>query len=150
MISFVSSSLLPLYCLHLAEYAYTLKVNEKTDIFSYGMVVLELITGKCPTDPEFEENALVKWVCTTLEQEGINHVLDPKLNTCHHDEMLKVLNIGLLCSSPLPINRPSMRQVVKLLEEVRTDSHSKIGRKEGKLTPYYFEDASDSGRVSFK
>lgn len=110
-------------------------MNEKSDIFSYGMIILELITGRRPTDPELEENDLVKWVSTRLEQEGMKCIVDPKLGSCQHEEMLKVLNIGLQCCSPLPKNRPSMRRVVKLLEEVRTDSHSKFFKIEGNLIP---------------
>ncbi|KAK6124382.1 hypothetical protein DH2020_041875 [Rehmannia glutinosa] len=126
------------------EYAYTLRVNEKSDIYSFGVVILELVTGKLPVDPEFGEKDLVKWVCTTLDQKGIDHVLDPKLDSCFKDEICRVLNIGLLCTSPLPINRPSMRRVVKMLQEI--GGHKTTG-KDGKLTPYYYEDASDHGSV---
>ncbi|KAI8567777.1 hypothetical protein RHMOL_Rhmol02G0148100 [Rhododendron molle] len=129
------------------EYAYTLRVNEKSDIYSFGVVILELVTGRLPVDPEFGEKDLVKWVCTTLDQKGIDHVLDSKLDLCFKEEVCKVLNIGLLCTSPLPINRPSMRRVVKLLQEIGAESQSKNG-KDGKLTPYYYEDASDQGSVA--
>lgn len=129
------------------EYAYTLRVNEKSDIYSFGVVILELVTGRLPVDPEFGEKDLVKWVCTTLDQKGIDDVLDSKLDSCFKEEICKVLNIGLLCTSPLPINRPSMRRVVKLLQEIGAESQSKNG-KDGKLTPYYYEDGSDQGSVA--
>lgn len=102
-----------------AEYAYTLRVNEKSDIYSFGVVILELVTGKLPVDPEYGEKDLVKWVCSTIEQKGIEHVIDPKFDMRCKQEILKVLNIGLLCANSLPINRPSMRVVVKMLQEVR-------------------------------
>ncbi|KAF5729116.1 receptor-like protein kinase HSL1 [Tripterygium wilfordii] len=133
------------------EYAYTLRVNEKSDIYSFGVVILELVTGKRPVDPEFGEKDLVKWVCTTLDQKGVDHVLDTKLDSCFKEEICKVLNIGLLCTSPLPINRPSMRRVVKMLQEVGGEKQVKttiIDSKDGKLTPYYYEDASDNGSVA--
>jgi serine/threonine protein kinase len=131
-----------------AEYAYTLRVNEKSDIYSFGVVLLELVSGRLPVDPEFGEKDLVKWVCTTLDQKGVDHVLDSKLDSCYKEDICKVLNIGLLCTSPLPINRPSMRRVVKLLQEVGTVNPSKTAKKDGKLTPYYYEDASDQGSVA--
>lgn len=123
-------------------------MNEKSDIYSFGVVVLELVTGKLPVDPEFGEKDLVKWVYTTLDQKGVDHVLDPKLDSCYKADMCKVVNIGLLCTSPLPINRPSMRRVVKMLQEVSPENHSKMAKKDGKLSPYYYEDTSDRGSVA--
>lgn len=129
------------------EYAYTLRVNERSDTYSFGVVILELVTGKRPVDPEYGEKDLVKWVCTTMDQKGVDHVIDPKLDSCFKEETCKLLNIGLLCTSPLPINRPSMRRVVKMLQEVSGENLSKSGKRDGKLTPYYYEDASDQGSV---
>ncbi|KAL1834140.1 hypothetical protein ACET3Z_003791 [Daucus carota] len=131
------------------EYAYTLRVNEKSDTYSFGVVILELVTGRLPVDPEFGEKDLVKWVCTSLDQKGIDHVIDPKLDSCFKEEICKVLNVGLICTSPLPINRPSIRRVVKMLHEIGgCDNQLKIVKKDGKLSPYYYEDASDQGSVA--
>ncbi|XP_057797537.1 receptor-like protein kinase HSL1 [Salvia miltiorrhiza] len=130
------------------EYAYTLRVNEKSDIYSFGVVILELVTGKLPVDPEFGEKDLVKWVCWTLDQKGVLSVIDPKLESCYRDDVCRVLNLGLLCTSPLPINRPSMRRVVKMMQEIGCRSLHKNVAKEGKLTPYYYEDGSDHGSVA--
>ena len=47
---------------HHAEYAYTMKVTEKCDIYSYGVVLLELLTGKTPVQPLDEGGDLVTWV----------------------------------------------------------------------------------------
>ncbi|KAF8107870.1 hypothetical protein N665_0116s0075 [Sinapis alba] len=134
------------------EYAYTLRVNEKSDIYSFGVVILEIVTRKRPVAPELGEKDLVKWVCSTLDQKGVEHVIDPKLDSCFKEEISKILNIGLLCTSPLPINRPSMRRVVKMLQEiggVDEESRNKTREdKDGKLTPYYNEEASDQGSVA--
>lgn len=118
-------------------------MNEKSDTYSFGVVILELVTRKHPVDPEFGEKDLVKWVCTTLDQKGVEHVIDPNLDSCFKDEICRVLNIGLLCTSPLPINRPSMRRVVKMLQEIGNGTQHKTAGKDGKLTPYYYEDTSD-------
>ncbi|OVA11107.1 Protein kinase domain [Macleaya cordata] len=129
------------------EYAYTLRVNEKSDIYSFGVVILELVTGRLPLDPEFGEKDLVKWVCTTLDKKEVDQVIDPKLDSCFTEEICKVLNIGLLCTSPLPINRPSMRRVVKMLQDLSIENRPKTVKKDGKLSPYYYEDISDQGSV---
>ncbi|CAN8291005.1 unnamed protein product [Cochlearia groenlandica] len=135
------------------EYAYTLRVNEKSDIYSFGVVILEIVTRKRPVSPELGEKDLVKWVCATLDQKGVDHVIDAKLDSCYKEEISKILNIGLLCTSPLPINRPSMRRVVKMLQEIGGGDEESLNKiradKDGKLTPYYNEEeASDQGSVA--
>lgn len=126
-------------------------MNEKSDIYSFGVVILEIVTWKRPIAPELGEKDLVKWVCSTLDQKGVEHVIDPKLDFCFKEEISKIFNIGLLCTSPLPINRPSMRRVVKMLQEIGgVDDERNMSRedKDGKLTPYYSEEASDQGSVA--
>ena len=131
-------------------------MTEKSDIYSFGVVILELVTGKLPVDPEFGEKDLVRWVCSTLEQKGVDHVMDPNLDTSlFREEINKVLNIGLLCTSNLPMNRPSMRRVVKMLLEVspheskpKPKSKQQEEEQDGKLSPlYYDEDASDQASI---
>jgi len=126
----------------IAEYAYTLKVTEKSDVYSFGVVLMELITGKRPNDSSFgENNDIVKWVTETalsVEVGSSNiggrgqdcimmtRIVDPRLNpaTCDYEEVEKVLNVALLCTSAFPSNRPSMRRVVELLKDHKP-AHSK-------------------------
>ncbi|XP_062101250.1 LRR receptor-like serine/threonine-protein kinase HSL2 [Humulus lupulus] len=124
------------------EYAYTLKVNEKSDVYSFGVVLLELITGKRPNDSSFGENKdIVKWVTeVTLslssspqEEDTTSHdvsgtssspwkffdrLVDPRmdLTTSDYEEIEKILDVALMCTSKIPLNRPSMRKVVELLK----------------------------------
>lgn len=115
---------------------------KKSDIYSFGVVILELVTGRRPVDPEFGENKdLVKWLCNKIEtKNGLNEVLDPKLVDCFKEEMTMVMKVGLLCTSVLPINRPSMRRVVEMLQEANPDHKAKATAKDGKLSPYYYEE----------
>ncbi|KAL5181649.1 LRR receptor-like serine/threonine-protein kinase HSL2 [Glycine soja] len=117
------------------EYAYTMKVTEKSDVYSFGVVLMELITGKRPNDSSFGENKdIVKWITETVlspsPERGsgdigggkdyiMSQIVDPRLNpaTCDYEEIEKVLNVALLCTSAFPINRPSMRRVVELLKD---------------------------------
>ncbi|OIW08345.1 hypothetical protein TanjilG_03021 [Lupinus angustifolius] len=122
------------------EYAYTLRVNEKSDIYSFGVVILELVTGKPPTDPEYGESNLVKWASSTLEQKGLNYVIDPTLDSKYTEVISKVLSVGLICTSSLPITRPTMRRVVKMLQEATTVPKS-TSVKDETLSPYYYEEA---------
>ncbi|KAK8655295.1 hypothetical protein V6N13_107878 [Hibiscus sabdariffa] len=129
------------------EYAYTLRVNEKSDIYSFGVVILELVTGKPPTDPELGEKDMVKWVCSTYSQKGVEQVMDPRLDSTYKKHICRVLDIGILCTNALPINRPSMRKVVKLLQEAGGENKFKAV-KDGKLSPYYSYDEEASDQAS--
>ncbi|KAK1365929.1 Protein kinase domain-containing protein [Heracleum sosnowskyi] len=83
------------------EYGYTLKVDEKSDIYSYGVVLMELLTGKRPLDPGFGESVdIVEWIRRKrLDNKALEEALDPIVGNCQHvqDEMLLVLRIAILC-----------------------------------------------------
>lgn len=123
-------------------------MNEKSDIYSFGVVILELVTGRKPADSELGEKDLVKWVCSMTKQKGVEHVFDPKLDSCFQEEICKVLNIGLLCTSYLPINRPSMRRVVNLLMEVPEHKVRPTATKNADIRPDFRKDAFD-GDISY-
>ncbi|GMP55778.1 hypothetical protein CsSME_00020499 [Camellia sinensis var. sinensis] len=104
------------------EYAYTMKVTEKCDIYSYGVVLLELLTGRTPVQPLENGGDLVTWVRIYIREHSLSSgILDSRLNlidgstTINH--MLTVLKIALLCTSLSPFDRPSMREVVLMLIE---------------------------------
>ncbi|KAJ7566184.1 hypothetical protein O6H91_02G091700 [Diphasiastrum complanatum] len=128
----VSFSSVPGTCGYIApEYAYTPKVNEKSDIYSFGVVLMELITGKMPVEPEFGDGVdIVRWVCDKLQIKdgGLLEVLDPRLGRGSREDMLPVLKVALLCTRTLPMQRPSMREVVQMLLE----AHPKQIHKDAK------------------
>ncbi|KAL3714075.1 hypothetical protein ACJRO7_006078 [Eucalyptus globulus] len=106
------------------EYAYTLQVDEKSDIYSYGVVLMELLSGKRSVEPEFGEgNSIVDWVRSKIKtKDGVLDVLDGDAGaTCTsvREEMIQMLRIALLCTSKNPADRPSMRDVVLMLQEAR-------------------------------
>ncbi|CAN0892728.1 Leucine-rich repeat receptor-like protein kinase PXL1 [Linum grandiflorum] len=120
------------------EYGYTLKVDEKSDIYSFGVVLLELLTGKTPLDPAFGESVdIVEWIRTKMRNnKPLEEVLDPSIaGQCKHvqEEMLLVLRIAILCTAKLPKERPSMRDVITMLGEAKprrkSISHSSTKEK---------------------
>ena len=98
-----------------------MKVTEKCDIYSYGVVLLELLTGKTPVQPLEDGGDLATWVRTYVRDHSLtSSVLDNRLNLEDKstvDHMLTVLKIAVLCTSPTPFDRPSMREVVSMLIE---------------------------------
>ncbi|KAK2995250.1 hypothetical protein RJ640_002604, partial [Escallonia rubra] len=105
------------------EYGYTLHVDERSDTYSYGVVLMELLTGKRPLDPEFGESVdVVEWIRRKIrDNKPLEEALDPNVGNCKHvqEEMLLVLRIALLCTAKLPKERPSMRDVITILGEAK-------------------------------
>ncbi|KAK8328868.1 hypothetical protein V6Z11_A11G280700 [Gossypium hirsutum] len=105
------------------EYGYTLKVDEKIDIYSFGVVLLELLSGKMPLDPSFGESVdIVEWTRMKIKKNRVFEVLDPAIGgQCKdvQEEMQLVLRIALLCTAKLPKDRPSMRDIITMLAEAK-------------------------------
>ncbi|CAI9764085.1 unnamed protein product [Fraxinus pennsylvanica] len=100
------------------ELAYSFKVTEKSDIYSFGVVLLELVTGRRPIEEVYGEGKdIVYWVSTHLnDQDNIVKVLDPKVvSDFVKGDMIKFLEIAALCTTKLPNLRPNMKEVVKML-----------------------------------
>nr|GMD94690.1 receptor-like protein kinase HAIKU2 [Ipomoea batatas] len=102
------------------EYGYAHKVNEKSDVYSFGVVLMELVSGKRPIEPEYgDNNDIVRWVGNKVKnKESVLSIIDPSIQAPHIEDAVKVLKIANMCTSRLPSLRPSMRNVVKMLEDV--------------------------------
>ncbi|KAG4116967.1 hypothetical protein ERO13_D12G200200v2 [Gossypium hirsutum] len=106
------------------EYAYTLQVDEKSDIYSFGVVLMEILSGKKSVDSEFGDgNSIVDWVRSKIKNKnGVIDILDKNAGaSCAsvREEMMQMLRIALLCTSRNPADRPSMRDVVLMLQEAK-------------------------------
>lgn len=106
---------------NIAEYGYTHKVNEKSDVYSFGVVLMELVSGKRPIEPEYgDNNDIVRWVSNKLKsKESVLSIVDPSIQPHHKEDAVKVLKIANMCTARLPGLRPSMRNVVKMLEDAK-------------------------------
>lgn len=98
----------------------------ESDVYSYGVVLLELITRKKALDPTFmEEEDIVGWVTSIWRNvEEIERIVDPSLldefsdSASVREQVSEVLLVALRCTEKEASKRPSMREVVKRLEDV--------------------------------
>ncbi|KAI3789116.1 hypothetical protein L2E82_01904 [Cichorium intybus] len=102
------------------EYGYTLNVTEKSDIYSFGVVLMELVTGKKPVEPEFGENKdIVRWVNDQMRSnDNLIALVDPNISDDFKGFASNALTIAIRCTIRIPALRPSMRMVVQMLEQI--------------------------------
>ncbi|CAL5056072.1 unnamed protein product [Urochloa decumbens] len=113
------------------EYARTSRLNEKSDVYSYGIVLLELLTGKKPVDDECNLHHLI---LSKAAENTVMEMVDPDItDTCKDlGEVKKVFQLALLCSKRQPSDRPTMHEVARVLDSlVCPDPPSKQTQPQG-------------------
>eukprot|EP01018_Ginkgo_biloba_P013202 Gb_00780 [translate_table: standard] len=110
------------------ENGYSTRVDEKSDVYSYGVVLLELLTRKKAVDSRFEEGEeIVSWVKRRLEEHRRNPLdfMDEEMwdwTEKERDEALKLLKLAMICIRAKPESRPSMKAIVDELKEFKSSS----------------------------
>ncbi|EPS73425.1 hypothetical protein M569_01324, partial [Genlisea aurea] len=99
------------------------KASQASDVYSLGVFILELLTGKSPVHVSGAEDDvmvhLVRWVQSVVREEWTGEVFDVELLKYPNieEDLVATLQIGLNC---VAVGRPSMGQVVRMLEELKT------------------------------
>ncbi|KAJ6705340.1 PROMASTIGOTE SURFACE ANTIGEN PROTEIN PSA [Salix purpurea] len=128
------------------EYAMRGLLTEKADVFGFGVVALEIISGRANSDNSLDDERvyLLEWAWTLYESSQSLLMMDPSLTEFDESEALRVIGVALLCTQASPAMRPTMSRVVAMLAgdiEVST-----VKSKPSYLTDMDFKDIT--GRFS--
>ncbi|KAH9713127.1 putative LRR receptor-like serine/threonine-protein kinase [Citrus sinensis] len=141
---------------HIApEYLSTGKSSEKTDVFGYGITLLELVTGQRAIDfsrlEEEEDVLLLDHIRKLLREDRLNDIVDRNLDTYDSKEVETMVQVALLCTQSTPEDRPPMAQVVKMLQGVdlaerwaEWEELEEVRQQEVSLVPHQFAWVEDS------
>lgn len=101
------------------EYAMWGKVSESCDVYSFGILLLEIISAKKPLEklPGGVKRDIVQWATPYVKKGSFDHIADPRLKGRYDRAQLKTtIAIAMICTDSNPENRPSMLQVVEWLK----------------------------------
>ncbi|CAL2248651.1 unnamed protein product [Prunus armeniaca] len=101
------------------EYAMRGYLTDKADVYSFGVVALEIVSGKSNTNyrPKEEFVYLLDWAYVLQERGSLLELVDPALGSEYSsEETMLMLNVALMCTNASPTLRPTMPQVVSMLE----------------------------------
>ncbi|KAF3591219.1 hypothetical protein DY000_02025210 [Brassica cretica] len=106
---------------HIApEYLSTGQSSEKTDVFGFGILLLELITGLRALEfgkAANQRGAILDWVKKLQQEKNLEQIVDKDLERSYDRiEVEEIVKVALLCTQYLPIHRPKMSEVVRMLE----------------------------------
>ncbi|KAL0309612.1 UNVERIFIED_CONTAM: Leucine-rich repeat receptor-like protein kinase PXC1 [Sesamum radiatum] len=115
------------------EQAEIKRLSQKADVYSFGVLLLEVLTGRAPSEhsspgrAQTEEEELIvdlpKWVQSVVRDEWTAEVFDQELLRYKNieEELVSTLHVAMTCVVPLPEKRPTMSEVVKMIEEIRVE-----------------------------
>ncbi|KAL5575715.1 hypothetical protein UlMin_017414 [Ulmus minor] len=101
------------------EYAMLGKASESCDVYSFGILLLELASGKKPLEKLSAaiKRPITDWALPLACERKFEELADPKLNgNYEEDELKRVIFVGLLCAHNQPERRPTMLEVLELLK----------------------------------
>ncbi|KAG9452902.1 hypothetical protein H6P81_005806 [Aristolochia fimbriata] len=105
------------------EYMQSGRATEKTDVYSFGVLVLEILSSRRPTDATFIEKGLniVGWLNFLVVENRQREIVDPDCEGVQLESLDALLSLAIQCVSSNPEDRPTMHRVVQILEsEVMT------------------------------
>jgi len=99
------------------------KISQKADVYSFGVLLLEILTGKAPSHGSANDDGvdLPRWVQSIVREEWTAEVFDIELLRHHNfeEDMVQLLQVAIDCVAQYPDQRPSMKDVVRRIEDLR-------------------------------
>ncbi|KAF8046438.1 hypothetical protein N665_3695s0001 [Sinapis alba] len=132
------------------EYAMRGILTEKTDVYAFGIVALELVSGRKNSDVNLgnEKKYLLEWAWNLHENSREVELIDHKLTEFNMEQVKRVIGIALLCTYSSHSLRPPMSKVVAMLSgDVEV---SEVTSKLGYLTDLRSDDTSSSSFSAFQ
>ncbi|URE10830.1 serine threonine-protein kinase [Musa troglodytarum] len=124
-------------------------LNETSDVYSFGILIMEIISGRRPVDysrPPGEVN-LIEWIKTMVSNRNTDEVVDPKMAEKPSSRTLKkTLLVALRCVDPDSQQRPKMGHVIHMLEV--DDFPYQDERRAGRIGQPYSDSPRYKVRVS--
>jgi serine/threonine protein kinase len=106
------------------EYIQYQQVSPKSDVYCLGIIILEILTGKFPS--QYLSNGkggtdVVQWVLSSMYERREEELIDPELlsYTNSRDQIFQLLRIGAACTEGNPEQRLDMREAIRRIEEVQ-------------------------------
>lgn len=124
------------------EYAMRGHLTEKADVFGFGVVALEIVSGRPNSDTSLEEEKtyLLEWAWQLHENNHEIELVDSRLSEFSEEEARRMIGVALLCTQTSPTLRPPMSRAVAMLSgDIEV---SRVTTKPGYLTDWKFNDAS--------